>query len=1226
MNCRAALRLVILGLLFLPLSLAQSDSDPSNNAKVVTVEVIEAHSLNVTFTRYVEGALGGITQDIPTYGTTAEGQRQLLHATFPVSDAQFQSTIQDNTVHRWTLDSKFDCLNTRMFQDLLKAYAVAQTDNYTYDKIVGIIPANGFVDNGTLGCVSQERTLRAAIVMTDKAGNHTLAHEVSHTYDVCHDANETHWNASRQIFNGCRNRNQNGTYSGYNCDGSFCYLPNSTSQMINQLFENASLSHGFSSHSSPSLVSYMFGTTSAVLWNSLWVDNDTYSVLLDAFGANHNTISTSGTVITVVGAVNNQSGGSFDRALYETRGGIIDNSSEFSNGTVSITTFDAAGTLVNNYSYVPNFGVAYANGSVVEANQSGFVLRMPRGNITTIKLSVNGLISDTITATAHSPSLNLSQPQANRTYEGAFNITWTAADTDGGPIYTAVMLSNDGGETWAPISIDMNGSQLSLNTANYGWGGNYSVKIVSTDGINSATCILNGTFTMIPPPSIAVPEASLLYANGTRAVVEALATNDGNHYNLSRVEWSLATGEGTVSSVVNSSLNVSEAMTVIVEYNYSSGGQKTVTFTARDQNKSVSDNASITITVNGTASPSLSTSLLVPSGNVNVTRNSFFNVTAQVCCTGATCGTVNVSLDPATTEYDYYHSRTCTGGECMTTYYSSPRFGYEGIAWKPIEELHSFKGNVPIDCIVAGDGVHEVTCTDYNATHRTLRITDKITEQSVPIRVVADDGIQVATVQTIKLTKGTPADIIVPARLSDIVHVGATSTNVSYVPTSAPGFAGSWEPNATTLALYNWTNCDANNYSTSDISAISDGNSGTSIYGSGGGSGTNYTYCHRMRWQINENPANITNISTWAYWTGSLSGGADSITKALYLGNVTGQRWNPLDVQQSAWGAYNHTGSVAAGINDYVQNNGTYYVYTLLHYNASKAGSTYAYTNFYDTSLTITTGTNGTSNQTGKGLVSTTVGATPFYTNTTNPRTITLNASQCQNVTWAVNATGATSTTYAFFAYTNLTSNQSVSAKTASINITITNSTGNGSGNATLPQLVANYTFTTSNEGFTLGAGWNWDNSAGILRYNGSDWGGNLYSPNLSLTQYPAYNITIVFTTGNITYTKLAYASSGTSITGDKYHFERSTDTTQHFKHDSAGYSGTDDYNDGTTQTVRISANFTQNGTRACRTGGSCSNNESTGAFNRGDYISITPGVHLGKDLNITTIEVWRTG
>jgi hypothetical protein len=289
----------------------------------------------------------------------------------------------------------------------------------------------------------------------------------------------------------------------------------------------------------------------------------------------------------------------------------------------------------------------------------------------------------------------------------------------------------------------------------------------------------------------------------------------------------------------------------------------------------------------------------------------------------------------------------------------------------------------------------------------------------------------------------------------------------------------------------------------------------------------------------------------------------------------------------------------------------------MLFYNATKANSTYAYSSFYDTALIITTTSNSSSNTT-KGLVKTTTGATPFYTTSSNPQNINLSLGQCANVLWTVNATG-NANTYTFFAYANQTSNLSNSAASSTINVTINNG-------VSLPQLLANYTFTSSNEGFNLGSGWTWDNSAGILRYNGADWGGNLYSPNLGLSGYVAYNITIVFTSGNITYTKLAYSSSGSSISGDKYHFEGLTDTTQDFKHDSAGYSSTDAYTDGTQQTIKLSANFTSNTTQACRSGGTCTNSESVGSFTRGDYIAITPGVMSGNDLNITTIEVWRTG
>ena len=75
---------------------------------------------------------------------------------------------------------------------------------------------------------------------------------------------------------------------------------------------------------------------------------------------------------------------------------------------------------------------------------------------------------------------------------------------------------------------------------------------------------------------------------------------------------------------------------------------------------------------------------------------------------------------------------------------------------------------------------------------------------------------------------------------------------------------------------------------------------------------------------------------------------------------------------------------------------------------------------------------------TGKsGLVSTTVGATPFYTNVTNPYNLTLNEGDSTTITWWVNATGTINETYEFFVYANKTSDQTLSDITSKLNITI---------------------------------------------------------------------------------------------------------------------------------------------------------------------------------------------
>ncbi len=75
---------------------------------------------------------------------------------------------------------------------------------------------------------------------------------------------------------------------------------------------------------------------------------------------------------------------------------------------------------------------------------------------------------------------------------------------------------------------------------------------------------------------------------------------------------------------------------------------------------------------------------------------------------------------------------------------------------------------------------------------------------------------------------------------------------------------------------------------------------------------------------------------------------------------------------------------------------------------------------------------------TGKGIVPTTDGARPFYTNnSTNPFTINVGNGETKQVTFWVNATGNIGTSYDFFAYANLTSNTTINAITNTTNVTI---------------------------------------------------------------------------------------------------------------------------------------------------------------------------------------------
>jgi len=72
-----------------------------------------------------------------------------------------------------------------------------------------------------------------------------------------------------------------------------------------------------------------------------------------------------------------------------------------------------------------------------------------------------------------------------------------------------------------------------------------------------------------------------------------------------------------------------------------------------------------------------------------------------------------------------------------------------------------------------------------------------------------------------------------------------------------------------------------------------------------------------------------------------------------------------------------------------------------------------------------------------KGLISNVVGATPFYTNITNPYAISLDKGESATVVFWVNASGSSGTTREFWAYANLTTNLAISNISSKVNISI---------------------------------------------------------------------------------------------------------------------------------------------------------------------------------------------
>jgi Concanavalin A-like lectin/glucanases superfamily/K319L-like, PKD domain len=121
--------------------------------------------------------------------------------------------------------------------------------------------------------------------------------------------------------------------------------------------------------------------------------------------------------------------------------------------------------------------------------------------------------------------------------------SWTAADADGNPLFSNVHFSADGGANWQPVELFSGNSSVSLDTKNLPGGTQCLLRVVVTDGFNTALAVTDAFFLPTHPPEITiigVTEGEKL-AFGTPAELQAFAM-DAEEGSLpgSGVSWALS--------------------------------------------------------------------------------------------------------------------------------------------------------------------------------------------------------------------------------------------------------------------------------------------------------------------------------------------------------------------------------------------------------------------------------------------------------------------------------------------------------------------------------------------------------------------------------------------------------------------------------------------------------------------------------------------------------------
>ena len=143
------------------------------------------------------------------------------------------------------------------------------------------------------------------------------------------------------------------------------------------------------------------------------------------------------------------------------------------------------GALLAEHAFAPQFttlreGLDYAS----------FLFNIPAPDgVRTVVLQRGTSALSTVSASANPPRVAIQQPIGG-SYSGAIAARWTGSDADPGTtLQHTVLFSPDNGATWQAVAPATEAQQLTLDTAQYPNCTSCRLKVIGTDGFQSATAI-----------------------------------------------------------------------------------------------------------------------------------------------------------------------------------------------------------------------------------------------------------------------------------------------------------------------------------------------------------------------------------------------------------------------------------------------------------------------------------------------------------------------------------------------------------------------------------------------------------------------------------------------------------------------------------------------------------------------------------------------------------------
>ncbi|MBN1962810.1 MAG: hypothetical protein JW841_17905 [Deltaproteobacteria bacterium] len=178
----------------------------------------------------------------------------------------------------------------------------------------------------------------------------------------------------------------------------------------------------------------------------------------------------------------------------------------------------------------------------------GFSVTTPAiAEASAVEVYIEGKLQGVIKRTRSRPSVRVEQPVEGSALKKEVVVAWKAEDGDRDALNAIIRFSPDGGETFIPVAVDQQSSELRFSTENLPGTSDGILQVVVSDGLNSTTTEVKGLrLERNLPPNVRIlkPQQRNIYKRGANVILQASVEDaEDKEFSEKQIQWNDESGK-----------------------------------------------------------------------------------------------------------------------------------------------------------------------------------------------------------------------------------------------------------------------------------------------------------------------------------------------------------------------------------------------------------------------------------------------------------------------------------------------------------------------------------------------------------------------------------------------------------------------------------------------------------------------------------------------------------